>query len=130
MFANSILVPVIKQDCIYARNEDRKFTDYIFTKYPSASDIVIDPERITGSYDRDYFAKASRNNPVLEKTHDDPDVPFQSKVNLLVTKIENFEYMYRRDLTKIMGNLESLNVKMDYVYKKLFEDEDQDNKEK
>ena len=53
MFANSLLVPVIKQDCIYARNEDRKFTDYIFTKYPSASDIVIDPERITGSYDRD-----------------------------------------------------------------------------
>lgn len=130
MFTNGILVPVLKQDCIDARNEIKKFTDFIFAKYVSAGDIVIDPERTTGSYDKDYFINVSRNNPAPEKTDNVPDTSFQSKVSLLVTKIENFENMYRRDLTKIMGNLESLNVKMDYIYKKIFENNGDESKEK
>jgi hypothetical protein len=130
MFKNGLLVPVVKQDCIDARNEDRKFTDYIFAKYISASDIVMDPEKITGSYDKDYFRKVSRNGPAVEKTQEELSRSFQSKVDLLVTKIENFESMYRKDLTKIMGNLDSLNVKMDYIYRKIFEDEEGEKKEK
>ena len=128
MFKNGLLVPVVKQDCIDARNEDRKFTDYIFEKYVSASDMVIDPDVISGSYDKDYFRKVSRNNPVEKKSQEELAQSFQSKVDLLVTKIENFESMYRRDLTKIMGNLESLNVKMDYIYKKIFEEEGENEK--
>lgn len=130
MFKNGLLVPVVKQDCIDARNEDRKFTDYIFAKYVSASDIVIDPDGVTGSYDKDYFRKVSRNSPQIEKSQEELSRSFQSKVDLLVTKIENFENMYRRDLTKIMGNLDSLNVKMDYIYRKIFEEEEDKNKEK
>ena len=130
MFKNGLLVPVVRQDCIDARNEDRKFTDYIFAKYVSASDVVIDPDRITGSYDKDYFRKVSRNSPQVEKSQEELSRSFQSKVDLLVTKIENFESMYRRDLTKIMGNLDSLNVKMDYIYRKIFEEEEDKKKEK
>jgi hypothetical protein len=130
MFTNGVLVPIVKQDCIDAKNEDRKFTDHIFAKYVSASDILIDPSKITGSYDKDYFRRVSRNNPAAEKSQVELAQFFQSKVDLLVTKIENFENMYRRDLTKIMGNLDSLNVKMDYIYRKIFEDEEEEKKGK
>ncbi|WP_393970650.1 hypothetical protein OXIME_000875 [Oxyplasma meridianum] len=59
----------------------------------------------------------------MEKSQNGPRISFQEIVGLLVTKIDDFENMYRRDLTKIMGNLEILNFKMDYIYK-IFENED------
>ncbi|MHB1811576.1 MAG: hypothetical protein ACYCPR_04090 [Thermoplasmataceae archaeon] len=130
LFSNGLAVPVVKQDCMDARSEDRKFTDHIFAKYVSTRDIITDPSRITGAYDKDYFRRVSRNAPESEKQSGDLTQSFQNRVDLLVAKIENFESMYRRDLTKIMGNLDSLNVKIDIIYRKIFENSEEDDEDK
>lgn len=130
VFSNGLTVPVVKQDCVEARGEDKKFTDHIFAKYVSTKDIVLDPSKITGTYDKDYFRRVSRNTPTSETPSGDLSQSVQSRVDLLVAKIENFESMYRKDVTKIMGNLESINVKIDIIYRKIFNTQEEEDKEK
>ncbi len=46
----------------------------------------------------------------------------QTKVDLLVTKIDRLEKMYNETIPKITKGLDDLKEKMDFLYKKMIEE--------
>jgi hypothetical protein len=119
IFSNGLSVPVEEKDCHEARDNDQKFTDFVFSKYVSAKDLIMEPGKLTGTYDKDYFRRVSRNLSI-EKVHNvELSENLQNKVDLLMTKIDNLENIYNQHIPKIMENLDSLNKKMDTIYKKM-----------
>lgn len=119
VFSNGLSVPVEEKDCHEARDKDLKFTDFIFSKYVSAKDLSMEPGKLTGTYDRDYFQRVSRNLSTDSDLKPELSANLQNKVDLLMAKIDNLEKIYNRHIPKIMENLNTLNKKMDFIYKKM-----------
>lgn len=123
VFSNGLSVPVEDKDCHDARESDQKFTDFIFSKYVSAKDLSMEPGKLSGSYDKDYFRRVSRNLSPQKDLNIELSSSIQTKVDLLMTKIDNLERVYNLHVPKILENLDSLNKKMDTIYKKMMENE-------
>lgn len=119
VFSNGLSVPVEEKDCHEARDKDQKFTDFIFAKYVSAKDLSMDPGKLAGTYDKDYFKRVSRNLSPENALKAELSEGLQNKVDLLMTKIDNLENIYNQHIPKIMENLDTLNKKMDFIYKKM-----------
>ena len=125
VFSNGLSVPVEEKDCHDAREQDLKFTDFIFSKYVSAKDLSMEPGKLTGTYDKDYFRRVSRNLSTGKEQKAELSEGLQNKVDLLMAKIDNLESIYNKHIPQIMENLDSLNKKMDYIYKKMLGDGNQ-----
>lgn len=119
LFSNGLSVPVEEKDCLEARDNDQKFTDFVFSKYVSANDLLMEPDKLSGIYDKDYFRRVSRNLSPQNTPNIELSSSLQNKVDMLMTKIDNLESIYNLHVPKIMENLDSLNRKMDLIYKKM-----------
>lgn len=126
VFSNGLSVPTEEKDCHEARDKGLKFTDFIFSKYVSAKDLAMDPGKLNKTYDKDYFRRVSRNILAGNVPKEKLSESLQNKVDLLMSKIDNLEKIYNEHIPKIMENLDTLNKKMDYVYKKMVGRDEQD----
>jgi tetrahydromethanopterin S-methyltransferase subunit G len=85
----------------------------------------MEPGKLTGTYDKDYFRRVSRNLSTDKVPKAELSASLQNKVDLLMTKIDNLESIYNQHIPKIMENLDTLNKKMDFIYKKMVGDSTQ-----
>jgi hypothetical protein len=125
LFSNGLAMELEPDECVSAMKTEMRLSSYIFSKYPSAVDFNIDANGIVGTYGK---MSASREEAKKEPARSSPlhdmndGKSLQTKVDLLVTKIDRLEKMYNETIPKITKGLDDLKEKMDFLYKKMIEE--------
>ncbi len=125
LFSNGLVMELEPDECVSAMKTEMRLSSYIFSKYPSAVDYNIDTDRVVGTYGRKNSDKEEareeqvRSSPLRDMSD---GRSLQTKVDLLVTKIDRLEKMYNETIPKITKGLDDLKEKMDFLYKKMIEE--------
>ncbi len=125
LFSNGLAMELEPDECISAMKTEMRLSSYIFSKYPSAVDYNIDTVGVVGTYGRKNVDKEGakeeqvRSSPLRDMSD---GRSLQTKVDLLVTKIDRLEKMYNETIPKITRGLDDLKEKMDFLYKKMIEE--------
>lgn len=125
LFSNGLAMELEPDECVSAMKTEMRLSSYIFSKYPSAIDFNIETDGVLGTYgkrrtDRDEAIEEPARSSPLHERNDGRSL--QTKVDLLVTKIDRLEKMYNETIPKITKGIDDLKEKMDFLYKKMIEE--------
>lgn len=125
LFSNGLAMELEPDECVSAMKTEMRLSSYIFSKYPSAVDFNIETDVLLGTHGRKspemegMKEEPVRSSPLREKMEGGS---LQTKVDLLVTKIDRLEKMYNETIPKITKGIDDLKEKMDFLYKKMIEE--------
>ncbi len=125
LFSNGLAMELEPDECVSAMKTEMRLSSYIFSKYPSAVDFNIETDVLMGTRSKQAHETEKRNEEPVRSTplHDRMDGSgLQTKVDLLVTKIDRLEKMYNETIPKITKGIDDLKEKMDFLYKKMIEE--------
>ena len=125
LFSNGLAMELEPEECVSAMKTEMRLSSYIFSKYPSAVDYNIETDVLMGTYGRKTAESEERNEEPVRSSplHERVDgKSLQTKVDLLVTKIDRLEKMYNETIPKITKGIDDLKEKMDFLYKKMIEE--------
>ena len=129
VYSNGLSKLLEQRECEAAMSMGVKFSDYIFSKYVSAKDFMLESKSVIGTYERKASDGLVRENllttevefaPSSEKT-----VPenFQKRVDFMIQKMDRLEKMYNENIPKIVEGINDLKNVVDQIYKKVNKDE-------
>ncbi len=130
-FSNDLTKEIGTDECIAALADGKSLADYIFKKYPSATDYTIDSMEITGTYQKGYAEsqpkeQVSPNSSPFRTTQNDE---IQDQVNNLNDRVDKMEKTMTEELPKINKKMNDLEVKLDYLYHFFVKDQEKKKKE-
>lgn len=124
MFSNGLAMELNPEECVSAMRNDMRLSSYIFSKYPSAVDFNLDADLLVGMRTRPIHPREEEPEKLTPSDLRTPSDDVRIKVDLLVTKIDRLEKMYSETIPRLSRGIDDLKAKMDYLYKKLVEDQD------
>lgn len=117
-FSNGLDKEIATNECIAALADGNSLADYIFKKYPSATDYRIDALEVTGTFQKGYSEpqKEEETKANIPPPSPETNSDIQEQVNNLSTRVDKMEKTMTEELPKINKKMNDLEVKMDYLY--------------
>lgn len=130
-FSNGLDKEIATNECIAALADGNSLADYIFKRYPSATDYKIDELEITGTFQKGYSEpqKEETPNTNLPPVSKEPKTDIQEQVNNLSDRVDKMEKTMTEELPKINKKMNDLEVKMDYIYHFFVKEKGKEKKE-
>lgn len=117
-FSNGLDKEVSTNECISALDNGNSLANYIFVRYPAATDYKMDTLELTGTMQKGFAESRAEEkssvdfSPLPTKTSKD----IQEEVNVLTQRVDKMEKTMTEELPKISRKMDDLEVKMDYLY--------------
>lgn len=130
-FSNGLDKEIATNECIAALADGNSLADYIFKRYPSATDYKIDALDVTGTFQKGYADPQPKeetkpnSSPFAAQQNSD----IQDQVNNLTERVDKMEKTMTEELPKINKKMNDLEVKMDYLYHFFVKDKEKEKKE-
>ena len=118
MFINGSIKDLEEWECKYALEREMKLSDYIFSKYYTARDFLIDMSKPLGIYAKD--GQAVPSSPQKEKANVEV---LQTRVEHLIKVVDHMNKVYAEKIPKIANDISEINGKLELLYKKIMESE-------
>ena len=118
VFINGSIKDLEEWECKYALEREMKLSDYIFSKYYTARDFILDNTRPIGIYTKDDTPVPS--SPQKEKANVEV---LQTRVEHLIKVVDHMNRVYAEKIPKIASDISEINGKLETLYKKIMENE-------
>ncbi len=130
-FSNGLDKEIATNECIAALAEGNSLANYIFMRYPAATDYKMDSLELTGTMQRNYAESAPKEEAAVKftptETKSGQDI--QEEVRNLSERVDRMEKTMTEELPKINRKMDDLEVKMDYLYHFFVKDKDKEKKQ-
>ncbi len=118
VFINGSIKDLEEWECKYAVERDMKLSDYIFSKYYTARDFMIDTTRPVGIY-----TKEGSQVPASKEKEKVAVEVLQTRVEHLIKVVDHMNKVYAEKLPKIASDISEINGKLELLYNKIMESE-------
>jgi hypothetical protein len=118
VFINGAIKDLEEWECKYAIEREMKLSDYIFSKYYTARDFMLDLTKPVGIY-----AKDSSQVPVSKEKEKVAVEVLQTRVEHLIKVVDHMNKVYAEKLPKIANDISEINGKLELLYNKIMEND-------
>lgn len=113
-------------ECKTALSKGLKLSEYIFSRYPNATDYQIDSTKIYGSYEKS-SSEQEELKPDEQKFSGGPELQvLQDRVEYMIRLMNYMSRVYADSIPKIAKDIKDINVKFELIYKKLRGEEEEE----
>ena len=121
IFSNGLETRMDLSECLEAANSRVPISTYIFSKYRSAVDFIVeadDAENLELS-NLDVRSEESMNNaPRVVLQSMAPPINFKEQIQDLYSRLNRIEVLLAEEIPVIKRSITDLNIKMDFLYRK------------
>ena len=130
-FSNELNKEISTNECIAALADGNSLANYVFSRYPAATDYKMDSMELTGTLQKNYAEGPRKEESTVKfeptPTKSNPDI--QEEVRNLTERVDKMEKTMTEELPKINRKMDDLEVKMDYLYHFFMKDKDKEKKQ-
>lgn len=130
-FSNGLDKEISTNECIAALADGNSLANYVFSRYPAATDYKMDSLDMTGTMQKQYAEPPPKEESAVKfspaETKSSQDI--QEEVKNLSDRVDRMEKTMTEELPKINRKMDDLEVKMDYLYHFFVKEKEKEKKE-
>ena len=118
-------------ECIAGLADGNSLANYIFSRYPAATDYKMDSMELTGTFQKNYAetGRKEESSVKFEPTPTKSTQDIQEEVRNLNERVDKMEKTMTEELPKINRKMDDLEVKMNYLYHFFVKEKDKEKKQ-